>query len=254
MSRRRRALRLLLVVAALMLLAAPAAQAQPLSLPTFDLVRPAETPQEGLQTMQLLLLLTVLTLAPSIVILCTSFTRIIIVFGFIRNALGMQQTPPNQVLIGLALFLTGALMMPTFSAINQQAIQPYLAGEIDQVEAIERGTVPLKEFMLKQTREADLALMLEVSGQAAPEGPDDVGFLTVVPAFAISELKTAFTMGFLIYLPFIIIDLVVASLMMSLGMMMVPPTLISLPFKVLLFVLVDGWHLVVESLVRSFGG
>jgi len=254
MSRRRRALRLLLVVAALMLLAAPAAQAQPLSLPTFDFVRPAETPQEGLQTMQLLLLLTVLTLAPSIVILCTSFTRIIIVFGFIRNALGMQQTPPNQVLIGLALFLTGALMMPTFSAINQQAIQPYLAGEIDQVEAIERGTVPLKEFMLKQTREADLALMLEVSGQAAPEGPDDVGFLTVVPAFAISELKTAFTMGFLIYLPFIIIDLVVASLMMSLGMMMVPPTLISLPFKVLLFVLVDGWHLVVESLVRSFGG
>ncbi|WP_374711444.1 flagellar type III secretion system pore protein FliP [Symbiobacterium terraclitae] len=249
-----RALRPALVAAALLALAAPAALAQPLQVPTFDFVRPAETPQEGLQTMQLLLLLTVLTLAPSIVILCTSFTRIIIVFGFIRTALGMQQTPPNQVLIGLALFLTAAVMMPTFSDINREAIQPYLAGEIDQVEAIERGAEPLKEFMLRQTREADLRLMLEVSGQPAPDGPEDVSFLTVVPAFAISELKTAFTMGFLIYLPFIIIDLVVASLMMSLGMMMVPPTLISLPFKVLLFVLVDGWHLVVESLVRSFSG
>ncbi|WP_374712587.1 flagellar type III secretion system pore protein FliP [Symbiobacterium terraclitae] len=243
-----------LLTAVLLVLAAPVAQAQPLSLPTFDFVRPAETPQEGLQTMQLLLLLTVLTLAPSIVILCTSFTRIVIVFGFVRTALGLQQSPPNQVLIGLALFLTAAVMMPTFSEVNSVAVQPYLAGEIDQVEAIERGTVPLKEFMLRQTREADLRLMLEVSGQPAPEGPEDVGFLTVVPAFVISELKTAFTMGFLIYLPFIIIDLIVASLMMSLGMMMVPPTLISLPFKVLLFVLVDGWHLVVESLVRSFTG
>lgn len=249
-----RALRPALVAAALLALAAPVALAQPLPVPAFHFVRPAETPQEGLQAMQLLLLLTVLTLAPSIVILCTSFTRIIIVFGFIRTALGMQQTPPNQVLIGLALFLTAAVMMPTFSDVNREAIQPYLAGEIDQVEAIERGAVPLKEFMLRQTREADLRLMLEVSGQPIPEGPEDVGFLTVVPAFAISELKTAFTMGFLIYLPFIIIDLVVASLMMSLGMMMVPPTLISLPFKVLLFVLVDGWHLVVESLVRSFSG
>lgn len=249
-----RILRPLLLTAALLALAAPAALAQPLEIPTFDFIRPAETPQEGLQTMQLLLLLTVLTLAPAIVILCTSFTRIIVVFGFIRTALGLQQTPPNQVLIGLALFLTAAVMMPTFSEINQTAVQPYLAGEIDQVEAIERGALPLKAFMLRQTREADLGLMLEVSGQPAPEGPEDVSFLTVVPAFALSELKTAFTMGFLIYLPFIIIDLITASLMMSLGMMMVPPTLISLPFKVLLFVLVDGWHLVVESLVRSFTG
>ncbi len=249
-----RILRRLLIVAALLALAAPVAQAQPLEIPTFDFIRPAETPQEGLQTMQLLLLLTVLTLAPAIVILCTSFTRIIVVFGFIRTALGLQQTPPNQVLIGLALFLTAAVMMPTFGEINETAIQPYLAGEIDQVEAIERGALPLKEFMLRQTREADLGLMLEVSGQPAPDGPEDVSFFTVVPAFAISELKTAFTMGFLIYLPFIIIDLITASLMMSLGMMMVPPTLISLPFKVLLFVLVDGWHLVVESLIRSFTG
>ncbi|BAD41974.1 flagellar type III secretion system pore protein FliP [Symbiobacterium thermophilum] len=249
-----RILRPLLLTAALLALAAPAALAQPLEIPTFDFIRPAETPQEGLQTMQLLLLLTVLTLAPAIIILCTSFTRIIVVFGFIRTALGLQQTPPNQVLIGLALFLTAAVMMPTFSEINQTAVQPYLAGEIDQVEAIERGALPLKAFMLRQTREADLGLMLEVSGQPAPEGPEDVSFLTVVPAFALSELKTAFTMGFLIYLPFIIIDLITASLMMSLGMMMVPPTLISLPFKVLLFVLVDGWHLVVESLVRSFTG
>ena len=249
-----RILRRLLLVAALLVLAAPVAYAQPLEIPTFDFIRPAETPQEGLQTMQLLLLLTVLTLAPAIVILCTSFTRIIVVFGFIRTALGLQQTPPNQVLIGLALFLTAAVMMPTFTEINETAIQPYLAGEIDQVEAIERGTIPLKKFMLRQTRESDLGLMLEVSGQPAPEGPEDVNFLIVVPAFALSELKTAFTMGFLIYLPFIIIDLIVASLMMSLGMMMVPPTLISLPFKVLLFVLVDGWHLVVESLVESFVG
>jgi len=249
-----RILRRLLLVAALLVLAAPVAYAQPLEIPTFDFIRPAETPQEGLQTMQLLLLLTVLTLAPAIVILCTSFTRIIVVFGFIRTALGLQQTPPNQVLIGLALFLTAAVMMPTFTEINETAIQPYLAGEIDQVEAIERGTIPLKKFMLRQTRESDLGLMLEVSGQPAPEGPEDVNFLIVVPAFALSELKTAFTMGFLIYLPFIIIDLITASLMMSLGMMMVPPTLISLPFKILLFVLVDGWHLVVESLVRSFTG
>ena len=249
-----RILRRLLLVAALLVLAAPVAYAQPLEIPTFDFIRPAETPQEGLQTMQLLLLLTVLTLAPAIVILCTSFTRIIVVFGFIRTALGLQQTPPNQVLIGLALFLTAAVMMPTFTEINETAIQPYLAGEIDQVEAIERGTIPLKKFMLRQTRESDLGLMLEVSGQPAPEGPEDVNFLIVVPAFALSELKTAFTMGFLIYLPFIIIDLITASLMMSLGMMMVPPTLISLPFKILLFVLVDGWHLVVESLVRSFAG
>ena len=249
-----RILRRLLLVAALLVLAAPVAYAQPLEIPTFDFIRPAETPQEGLQTMQLLLLLTVLTLAPAIVILCTSFTRIIVVFGFIRTALGLQQTPPNQVLIGLALFLTAAVMMPTFTEINETAIQPYLAGEIDQVEAIERGTIPLKKFMLRQTRESDLGLMLEVSGQPAPEGPEDVNFLIVVPAFALSELKTAFTMGFLIYLPFIIIDLITASLMMSLGMMMVPPTLISLPFKILLFVMVDGWHLVVESLVRSFTG
>ena len=252
--RSRRVLRLSLTVAALLLLAAPAASAQQIAIPSFDFVRPAETPQEGLQTMQLLLLLTVLTLAPSIIILCTSFTRIIVVFSFIRSALGLQQTPPNQVLIGLALFLTAAVMMPTFTEINRTAIQPYLAGEIDQVEAIELGALPLKAFMLKQTREADLGLMLEVSGEEAPDGPEDVHFLTVVPAFALSELKTAFTMGFLIYVPFIIIDLIVASLMMSLGMMMVPPTLISLPFKVLLFVLVDGWHLVVESLVESFVG
>lgn len=249
---RRPILRPLFLAAALLALAVPAAHAQPLEIPAFDFVRPAATPQEGLQTMQLLLLLTVLTLAPSIIILCTSFTRIIVVFGFIRTALGLQQTPPNQVLIGLALFLTAAVMMPTFREINETAVQPYLAGEIDQVEALERGALPLKEFMLRQTREADLGLMLEVSGQPAPNGPEDVPFLTVVPAFALSELKTAFTMGFLIYLPFIIIDLITASLMMSLGMMMVPPTLISLPFKILLFVLVDGWHLVVESLIESF--
>lgn len=248
----RRTIRVLLVLAALLAVAVPAAHAEPLSLPAFDFVREAETPQEGLQTMQLFLLLTVLTLAPAFLILTTSFTRIIIVFSFLRNALGSQQTPPNQVLLGLALFLTVAVMTPTFSAINETALQPYLAGELSQTEALERGAVPLKEFMLKQTREADLALMLEVTKQPAPEGPEDVGFFTIVPAFAISELKTAFTMGFLLFIPFVVIDLVTASTMMSLGMMMVPPMLVSLPFKILLFVLVDGWHLVVQSLFQSF--
>ena len=249
---RRRILRPLLLAAALLALAAPVALAQPVEIPTFDFIRPAETPQEGLQTMQLLLLLTVLTLAPAIIILCTSFTRIIVVFGFIRTALGLQQSPPNQVLIGLALFLTAAVMMPTFNEINETAIRPYLAGEIDQVEAIERGALPLKEFMLRQTREADLGLMLEVSGQPAPNGPEDVQLphrrAGVCPERAEDRLHHG--------LP----DLPALhhhrshhrQPMMSLGMMMVPPTLISLPFKVLLFVLVDGWHLVVESLIRSF--
>lgn len=242
----------LIMVGALLLFAAPAAQAAPVSIPTIDAVRPAETPQEGVQTLQILALLTVLSLAPSLLILTTSFTRIIIVFGFLRSALGSPQIPPNQVLIGLALFLTFAIMSPTFSQINDVALQPYLRGELGQTEALEKASVPLKEFMLRQTREADLSLMLEITKKPAPNGPEDLSFFTIVPAFALSELKTAFTMGFLLFLPFIIIDLVTASTMMSLGMMMVPPMMISLPFKILLFVLVDGWNLVVRSLYESF--
>lgn len=230
-----------------------AAPAQAASIPIPDLgINPAEGPQESLQTMQILLLLTALSIAPAVLILCTAFTRIAVVFGFLRTAMGTQQLPPNQVLLGLALFLTAAVMTPTFKAMNESGIQPYMAGEIGQAEAIEKASVPLKEFMLKQTREADLALMLEITKSPAPEGPEDVPFLTVVPAFAISELKTAFTMGFVIFLPFVVIDFIAASTLTSMGMMMVPPVMVSLPFKILLFVLVDGWHLIVKSLFDSF--
>jgi len=230
---------------------APLAEAAPVEIPALPL-RPAETPGEAIQTMQLFVLLTLLSLAPSLLILTTAFTRIVIVLGFVRNAMGTQQLPPNQVLMGLAIFLTIAIMAPTFSEINTTAIQPYLQNEITQAEALDRGAGPLKEFMIRQTHEADLALMVEVTNSPEPNGPEDLGFFTVVPAFVISELKTAFTMGFLLFLPFVIIDLIAASAMMSMGMMMVPPTLVSLPFKILLFVLVDGWHLLVKSLVDSF--
>jgi flagellar biosynthetic protein FliP len=227
------------------------AYAEPIPLPDLG-IRPAETPQEGVQTLQLFLILTVLSLAPALLILTTAFTRIVVVLGFLRNALGTPQLPPTQVLLGLALFLTFAIMAPTFQAVNDQALQPYMRGEISQTQALEAAAKPMKTFMLRQTREKDLALMLELTKAPAPAGPEDVPFLTVVPAFVISELKTAFTMGFVLYLPFVIIDFVIASTMMSMGMMMVPPTLVSLPFKILLFVLVDGWHLVVQQLFASF--
>lgn len=239
-----------IALAASLLVALPV-RAESLSIPNLG-IRPAESPQEGLQTLQIFLLLTVLSIAPALLILTTAFTRIVIVLGFVRNAMGTQQIPPNQVLLGLSLFLTFAVMAPTFSEINQTALQPYLNGDLGQTEAVEKGAIPLKKFMMKQTREADLALMLEITQSPAPEGPEDVGFFTVVPAFVISELRLAFTMGFLLFLPFVIIDVIAASTMMSMGMMMVPPTLISLPFKILLFVLVDGWHLLVQSLFQSF--
>jgi len=230
-------------------LAVPA-HAAPIALPS--LVKPAVGPQDSLQTVQILLMLTVLSVAPAILILTTAFTRIVVVLGFLRTAIGSQQLPPNQILVGLALFLTFAIMSPTFKTINDTALQPYMRGELQQAKAIETAAAPLKAFMLRQTREKDLGLMLEITRSPAPAGPADVAFLTVVPAFAISELKTAFTMGFMLFLPFVIIDFITASTMMSMGMMMVPPTLISLPFKILLFVLVDGWHLVVKSLFDSF--
>lgn len=238
-------------VLGLCLLLPASVHAAPIAIPDLG-IEPAAEPGQALQTMQILLLLTVLSIAPAILVLCTAFTRIAVVLGFLRTAMGTQQLPPNQVLLGLSLFLTVAVMSPTFQTINQVAVQPYVAGTISQTEALERGALPLKEFMLRQTREQDLALMLEISDAPAPEGPEDVGFFTVVPAFAISELRTAFTMGFVIFLPFVIIDFIVASALMSMGMMMVPPVMVSLPFKILLFVLVDGWHLVVQSLFESF--
>lgn len=210
-----------------------------------------ETPEDVVGLLSIFLGLTVLTLAPAILVLMTSFTRIVIVLSFVRNALATQQVPPNQVLIGLALFLTFFIMSPVLTTINQDAIQPYLDGSLTQQAALTAAEVPLRDFMLAHTRGKDLELFVEMSGQAV-EAPEDVGMLTLIPAFVISELKTAFQMGFMVFIPFLVIDMVIASTLMSMGMMMLPPVMISLPFKILLFVLVDGWHLVIKSLVLSF--
>ena len=211
-----------------------------------------ESPQDVTVTLQLLLLLTILSLAPGILIMLTSFTRIIIVLSFVRTGLGTQSMPPNQVLVGLALFLTFFIMSPIFIDINETAVQPYLAGDITQEEAFDTAVVPIKEFMSKHTREKDLALFFKYSDLEKPETLDDIPLTALIPAFAISELKTAFQIGFVIFIPFLIIDMVVASTLMAMGMMMLPPVMISLPFKILLFVLVDGWYLIIESLLVSF--
>ncbi|MBI2939669.1 MAG: flagellar type III secretion system pore protein FliP, partial [Chloroflexi bacterium] len=202
--------------------------------------------------LQIIAMLTILTLAPSILIMMTSFTRTIIVLSLIRNAIGIPQLPPNQVLIGLSLFLTFFVMAPTWNAVNQNALQPYLGGEIAEGVAFQRGMAPVRTFMLKQTRERDLALFVFLAKMERPRTPDDIPDHVLIPAFILSELKTAFQMGFIIFVPFLIIDLVVSSTLMSMGMLMLPPVTISLPFKILLFVLVDGWHLVIRSLVLSF--
>ncbi|MBD0380344.1 flagellar type III secretion system pore protein FliP [Paenibacillus sedimenti] len=203
-------------------------------------------------TVTLLLLLTVLSLAPSFLILMTSFTRIVIVLGFVRTSLGTQQMPPNQVLIGLALFLTFFIMSPTLGQVNQTALQPYLKGEINQTQAFQKAAVPMKEFMFKHTRQKDLKLFLDYTKAQAPTGVEDIPITALVPAYAISELKSAFQMGFMIFIPFLVIDMVVSSTLMAMGMMMLPPVMISLPFKILLFILVDGWYLVVKSLLLSY--
>ena len=203
-------------------------------------------------TLQILLLLTVITLAPSILIMMTSFIRTIIVLHFVRSAIGTQTTPPNQVLIGLALFLTLFIMSPIFMKINTDALVPLNAGEITQEEAFTRGMEPIRDFMFNQTNEKDLSLFLDISGTTLVEGRQDVPTTVLIPAFILSELRTAFIIGFLIYLPFIVIDMVVASTLMSMGMMMLPPTTISMPFKILLFVMADGWNLIVGEVVKTF--
>ena len=230
------------------------AQAAPLfPIPQINLgVDAANNPKDVALSLQILLTLTVLSLAPSILIMMTSFTRIIVVLSFMRSALGTQQMPPNQVLIGLALFLTFYTMSPYWTTINNKALQPYLANAITQEAAMTEAVKPVREFMFKQTRENDLALLVNLSEIPRHNSPDDVPTTTLIPAFVISELKTAFQIGFLIYIPFIVIDMIVASTLMSMGMMMVPPVMISLPFKLLLFILVDGWHLLIRSLVTSF--
>lgn len=209
-------------------------------------------PDKVSNTMRIILLITVLSIAPAILVMMTCFTRIIVVFGFVRNALGTQQIPPNQVLIGLSLFMTFFIMGPTFSEMNQNALQPFLAGKMTQQEAFKSASDPLKEFMAKQTREKDLALFMDYAKMKKPEQVKDIPLTALVPAYAISELKTAFQMGFMIFIPFLVIDMIVSSVLMSMGMMMLPPVMISLPFKILLFILVDGWYLIVKSLLVSF--
>lgn len=209
-------------------------------------------PGDVATTVQLLLLLTILSLAPAILILMTSFTRIVIVLSFVRTSLATQQMPPNQVIVGLALFLTFFIMAPVFGDINQQAVQPYLDGKLTQQQAFDKASSPLKHFMAKQTREKDLELFLSYGKYKKPDSIDAIPLVALVPAFAISELKTAFQMGFMIFIPFLVIDMVVASVLMSMGMMMLPPVMISLPFKILLFVMVDGWYLIVKSLLLSY--
>lgn len=212
-----------------------------------------DNPQVVSSGLQILLLLTVLSLAPALLVMVTGFTRIVIVLSFVRNALAVPQLPPNQIIIGMSLFLTFFVMVPTWNQVNEQALQPYLKGEIDQKIAYERGIMPIREFLFRQTRERDLALFVELADLPRPKDRDDIPTYVLIPAFTISELKTAFQMGIIVFIPFLIIDMVVSSALMSMGMMMLPPSLISLPFKLLLFVMVDGWHLIVRSLVMSFG-
>lgn len=222
-------------------------------LPAIDLqIRGSDEPAQVVDSLKLLTLLTVLSLAPAALIMLTSFTRIVIVLAFVRNAVGTQQIPPNQVVIGLALFLTLFIMYPTYERINTEAIKPYAEGQVGQTTALEKGSIPLKEFMLKQTREKDLNLFIEMSMSEKPANHEELSMAVLIPAFIISELKTAFQMGFYIFLPFLVIDIVVASTLMSMGMFMVSPIMISLPFKILLFVLTDGWFLITSSLLASF--
>ncbi|MBI9076801.1 MAG: flagellar type III secretion system pore protein FliP [Desulfatibacillum sp.] len=217
-------------------------------------VEEATGPEQVSVLLQIVAMLTILTLAPAILMLMTSFTRLAIVFSFLRHALGTQQMPPNQIMVGLALFLTVFIMMPVWQDINTNALQPYLNEEIAEDVAIENAVKPLRAFMFRYTREKDLGLFIKISGASKPQGPEDVSIWSLIPAFVISELTTAFMIGFVIYVPFMIIDMVVASVLLSMGMMMLPPVMISLPFKLMLFVLVDGWSLIVGSLVQSFVG
>ena len=247
------ALRMMLTL--LLLLAAPlAVAADPLSIPAITLSSGANGQQEYSVSLQILLIMTALSFIPAFVVLMTSFTRIIIVFSILRQALGLQQTPSNQILTGLALFLTMFIMAPVFDRINKDALQPYLNEQMVAQEAIAKAQVPLKDFMLAQTRQSDLDLFMRLSKRTDIATPDQAPLTILVPAFVTSELKTAFQIGFMIFIPFLIIDLVVASVLMAMGMMMLSPLIISLPFKIMLFVLVDGWALIIGTLASSFGG
>jgi len=227
--------------------------AQAADIPTLSFnLGESDDPDAWVAGLKIVAMLTVLTLAPSILIMMTSFTRVLVVFAFLRQALGTQQSPPNQILIGLSLFLTIFIMMPVWQTIDSKALTPYLNGEITQSDAVDRGIAPLRNFMLKQTREDDLILFINAAKMEKPAKAEDTPLHVLIPSFVISELRTAFEIGFLIYIPFVILDLVVASVLMSMGMMMLPPVMISLPLKIILFVLIDGWHLITANLLSSF--
>lgn len=224
------------------------------TLPTLNMgFKTTQNPTEVVNAIKMVMVLTVLTLAPAILIMMTGFTRILIVLSFLRQAMGVQQLPPNQLLVGLSLFLTFFVMGPAFTEINQKSVQPYLSGNLGQDQALENALVPLRRFMFTQTRDQDLALFVKLAKVEQPKTRADVPTIVLVPAFIVSELKTAFMIGFIIFLPFLIIDILAASVLMAMGMMMVPPIVISLPFKIMLFVLVDGWSLLIGSMVKSFG-
>jgi flagellar biosynthesis protein FliP len=243
-----------LTLTALLLLAGVVAFAEPLPIPSLNIgVGTATKPNDVAVTVQIFLLLTIMSLAPGLLIMTTSFTRISVVLSFLRTAMGTQAAPSNQVILSLSMFLTFFIMTPVWQQINKDAYQPWKAQQISQEQAMERAVKPVRTFMLSQTREKDLALFVSLSKLPRPKNAEDIPTLTIIPAFMISELRTAFQIGFLIYIPFIVVDMVVASVLMSMGMMMLPPVMISLPFKILLFVLVDGWGLVIGSLVKSFG-
>ena len=247
--------RIIVCAALLLALCASGAAAQGKGLPEPKIsigVGTSTKPEDVSVTLQILFLMTVLSLAPAILILTTAFTRIIVVFSFLKQAMGTQQVPPPQVLVGLAMFMTFFVMAPTWTRVNDEALQPYLNGKMTMQAAYDRGVVPVREFMFRQTREEDLALFVKMAGVAKPSTREDVPTYALVPAFAISELRIGFQIGFILFVPFLVIDLVVSSVLMSMGMMMLPPVLISLPFKILLFILVDGWHLVVGSVLNSF--
>jgi flagellar biosynthetic protein FliP len=254
-NKKRRQLIVLFFSMAVCLILVENAMAADFILPSFRFgIEKGGDPGDVSVLLQIVFLLTVLTLAPAILILTTSFTRLAVVFSFLRQAVGTQQTPSNQIIAGLALFLTFFIMMPIWQKINNNALQPYLHEEISQEIALKAAINPIRNFMFKQTREKDLGLFIKMAKINKPKSKDDIPTTVLIPAFVISELKTAFIIGFVLFVPFLIIDMVVASVLLSMGMMMLPPILISLPFKLMLFVLVDGWHLMVGSMVRSFVG
>jgi len=245
--------RLLVLVLSLLPLLAFAQTADPVEIPAFTLTTNDDGGQEYSVTLQILFVMTALTLLPALLMMMTSFTRIIIVFAILRQALGLQQTPSNQILLGLTLFLTFFIMAPVFTEVNETSLQPYINEEIQPLEALQRASEPFREFMMGQTREDDLALFTRIANVDSFQSVEEVPFRILVPAFVTSELKTAFQIGFLVFIPFLVIDLVVASVLMAMGMMMMSPIIISLPFKIMLFVLVDGWALIIGSLAASFG-